>query len=339
LKRRSFLLSSVGVLASAQDRRAVILERARILAVFPGQQIEEATPELLERAAKIARGTVFFYNRTPVEVGLKDIDWTGTHIRHQEWPAQLNRFFHLGPLASAYRATRDEVYARAARAYIEDWIRGDPYAHATAVRAGDNTLNVSIRLGTSVHAGWSGVLPVFLDSPAFDDAFLNQILVSITGQADFLSRHLSPVGNWRISQLDALVFTALRFPFLDNAKQLSQTGFAGMRTALENQLLPDGVHIERTPGYAAWMTRVAANYFRLPKLLPGTNAWVDRVRLVGALDYVAQSDLFGVNDSRAPHTDPKELEGLRYRAETVTQLGLFFIYHTFKGITSSSNLP
>ncbi len=70
------------------------------------------------------------------------------------------------------------------------------------------------------------------------------------------------------------------------------------------------------------MTRVAANYFRLPKLLPGTNAWVDRVRLVGALDYVAQSDLFGVNDSRAPHTDPKELEGLRYRAETVTQLGL-----------------
>ncbi|MEN6606364.1 MAG: hypothetical protein ABFD60_03900, partial [Bryobacteraceae bacterium] len=64
MKRRSFLLSSVGVLASAQDRRAVILERARILAVFPGQQIEEATPELLERAAKIARGTVFFYNRT-----------------------------------------------------------------------------------------------------------------------------------------------------------------------------------------------------------------------------------------------------------------------------------
>lgn len=322
LRRRSLLFSAAGVLAQAQDRRAVILERARILAGFAGQQVGEATPEVLENASKIVRGTVFFYGRTEVKVGLKDIDWSGAHIRHQEWPAQLNRFFHLGPLASAYRATRDEGFARAARAYIEDWIRGDPYLHATTLRAGDNTLNMSIRLGSSMHAGWAGVLPVFLDSPAFDDAFVNQILASIARQADFLSRHLSAVGNWRISQLDALVFTALRFPFLANAQRLRDAGIAGMRAALATQLLPDGVHNERTPGYADWMTSVAANYYRLPKLFSEADARVDGTRLLAALDYGAQSELFGVNDATAPHADPKELRGLRRRAETIAQLRL-----------------
>ncbi|MEN6601565.1 MAG: heparinase II/III family protein, partial [Bryobacteraceae bacterium] len=231
MNRRTLLFCTAGVLAKAQDRRAVILERARILSVFPGQQIAEATPELLDRAAKIARGTVFFYNRTPVEVGLKDIDWTGAHIRHQEWPAQLNRFYYLGPLASAYRATHDESFARAARAYIEDWMRGDSYASSSSLRAGDNTLTMSIRLGTSFHAGWAGVLPVFLESPSFDDAFLNKVFTSISAQADFLSRHLTAFGNWRISQLDALVFTAVRFPFLENAPRLREAGIAGMRAA------------------------------------------------------------------------------------------------------------
>jgi len=258
MKRRNLLLSAAGLLAPAQDRRAVILQRARMLEGFRGQQIGEATPETMERAAKIVRGTVFFYNRTEVRVGLKNIDWSGGHIRHQEWPAQLNRFFHLGPLAAAYRATGDEVFARAARAYIEDWIRGDPYGSSDTLRAGDNTLNMSIRLGSSRHTGWGGVLPVFLRSPAFDDAFLDQVLASMEGQAEFLTRHLTARGNWRVSQLDALVFTALRFPFLKNAKRLLETGIAGMRAALATQFLPDGVHVERTPGYAGWMTNVAA---------------------------------------------------------------------------------
>lgn len=296
--------------------------RARTLAVFPGQEIAEATPQVIERAAKIARGTVFFYDRTPVEVGLKDIDWTGAHIRHQEWPAQLNRFFHLGPLASAYRATRDEIFANAARNYIEDWLRDDPYAHSATLRPGDNTLNMSIRLGTSFHAGWAGVLPAFLSSPAFDDELLDKMLASIARQGDFLSRHLTSTGNWRISQLDALVFTSLRFPFLVNAEKLRETGIIGMRAALATQFLPDGVHIERTPGYSRWMTRVAANYTLLPKLFPEADALVDGARLLAALDYEAHCELSGVNDSTAPHTDPKALAGLRLRAETIAQLRL-----------------
>ena len=78
-------------------RRAIILEQAARLKDFPGQQTPKATPQVLDQANQIVEGTVFFYERTPVKVGLKDIDWTGSHIKHQEWPAQLNRFFHLDP--------------------------------------------------------------------------------------------------------------------------------------------------------------------------------------------------------------------------------------------------
>lgn len=318
----AILAAACAALAAQPDRRAVILERAKALDVFPSQRISRPTPELLEQAESIVKGTVYFYGRTPVLVNLKDIDWSGSHIHHQEWPAQLNRFFHLRQLAAAYQATREERFAKAARAYIEDWMRGDPYENATTPRPGDNTLTMSIRLGSSVQAGWGGTLPVFLASPSFDDAFLDSMFASIRRQARYLSRHLTPIGNWRIAELDGLVFTALRFPFLAESQELLSVGVAGMRNALATQFLPDGVHIERTPGYADWMTQVAANYLQLARLFPQCDAGVRADRLLRALDYGAQSEMFGVNDSTAPHRDPASLSKLALRADLIRSLRL-----------------
>jgi hypothetical protein len=318
-------LSAIFLLACAAfaaDRRALILERAKALETFPAQETLRATPEVLEQAERISKGTLFFYGRTPVEVGLKGIDWSGAHIRHQEWPAQLNRFFHLRQLAAAYQTTREERFAQAARAYIEDWMRGDPYENAPATRPGDNTLTMSIRLGSSVQPGWGGTLPVFLASPSFDDAFLDSVFASLRRQARFLSRHLTPVGNWRIAELDALVFTALRFPFLPESRELLDLGVTGMRNALATQFLPDGVHNERTPGYHDWMTQVAANYLRLARLYPEYDAGVRPGRLARALDYGAQSEMFGVNDSTAPHRDRASLAKLSLRADLIRSLRL-----------------
>ena len=318
----SLLAVSAVAAAAAPDRRAMILERAKALEFFPSQQIARPTPEQLDQAGRIATGTVYFYGRTPVQVNMKDIDWAGTHIRHQEWPAQLNRFFHLSHLAAAYQATREERFAQAARAYIEDWIRGDTYETAATMRPGDNTLTMSIRLGTSVQAGWGGTLPVFLSSPSFDDKFLDSVLASIGRQARFLSRHLTTTGNWRIAELDALVFTALRFPFLPESQELLSFSVTGMRNALATQFLPDGVHNERTPGYADWMTRVAVNYFQLARIFPELDTGVRPDRLVRALDYNAQSEWFGVNDSTAPHRDPPVPLRLAQRAELIRSLRL-----------------
>jgi hypothetical protein len=304
------------------DRRAVILERAAKLSQFPGQIIPQATPELIQQAEEIAKGTVFFYDRTPVKVGLKKIDWSGSQLQHQEWPAQLNRFQYLNALAAAFKATGQERFAQAARAYIEDWLHGSASATGVTLHKHDSTLNMSIRLGSSADSGWGGTLPAFLSSPAFDDKFLEEVFASMSNQANFLANHLTPQGNWRISELDALVFTALRFPFLENAPEALEAGVTGMRNALATEFTADGVHVERAPEYASWMTLVLANYFQAERLFPQVKVGVNAGLLGRALDYAAQSELFGVNDSTAPHRDPENLPGLQLRAQTLRRLRL-----------------
>jgi len=301
--------------------RQVIAERAVALAGFPGQKLPEATPQLLARAEKIAGGTIFFYGRKEVQIGLRGIDWTGSHVKHQEWPAQLNRFFHLPPLAAAYRKTGDERFAQAARSYIADWIEGHPgYDTTQRFMPGDSGLNMSIRLGTSHSAGWGGTIPAFLVSSTFDDALLKRIADCMSVQAAFLADHLTPWGNWRISELDALVFTALRFPFLSDPADLLDRGIKGMRNALATQFLRDGVHIERCPGYHEWMADVLADYCDLARRFPEADAKADTGALLRALDYSAHDELFGVNDSRAPHRDPDVLRHAEHRKAVLARL-------------------
>ena len=303
------------------NTRDTIISRAEALQGFPGQSLPDPTSELLERAAAIAGGTIFFYGHTPVQVGLSDIDWTGRHLKHQEWPAQLNRFYFLASLASAYRATGEERFAGAARSYIEDWIRnGAGYDNATEFRGGDSGLNMAGRLGSSHSCGWAGVLSAFANSSAFDDAFLDTMLSSVAHQVAFLSRHLTGWGNWRIAELDTVVFTVIRLPFLPKAAELLDIGITGMRNALATQFLPDGVHVERTPGYHSWMAQVLASYYDLAKRFPEADARVDPEIVIRAWDYAAQSDLSGINDSSAPHRDPGTLRGSRSRPELLSRL-------------------
>ncbi|MBN1807788.1 MAG: heparinase II/III family protein [Planctomycetes bacterium] len=302
--------------------REDVRERTALLASVPANVVPAAEPRTVEIADAIASGTIFFYGITTVEIGLSGVDWTGMHIQHQEWPAQLNRFMYLGPLASAYGATADEKYARAARGYIEDWIAAGDYLGRSECRTRDNTLNLSIRMGSSVHAGWGGVLHAFLDSPSFDDDFLRTVFRSLDGQAEFLMRNLSPINNWRISQLDALTMTALRFPWLEYAAPMLECGRTGLRNALATQFLPDGVHSERTAGYHSWMTRVAENYCLLGRTLPEADVNVRPDIVRKALDYAVHGVLCGINDATAPHTDSRTDALIVRRGEFLAAAGL-----------------
>ena len=168
-----------------------------------------------EAADAAVDGVLLFYGRKPVRIGRRGIDWSGSHVAHQEWPAQLNRFVQLDPLRRAFGETRDEKYARAARDYIEDWLdRHVPYAvdSPDPPAPGETTLNMSCRLGGLQQVGWLGSLADLMESEAFDEQFAERIVGSIEWQLDWLAGHLPQQGNWRIAALDCLLSQSIRLP-------------------------------------------------------------------------------------------------------------------------------
>ncbi len=223
----------------------------------------------------------------PTHVGRKNIDWSGSHHGHQEWRAQLNRFLQLAPLAYAYQETGEERYAEAARDYIEDWIRTHPHRPEWRMASYDNTLNLSIRIG-HLHrnpGGWLGSLPIFLSSPQFDDAFVEQIIESACAQLDYEMGHMPSGINWRIAAADCLIASGLRLAFLPQAQHWLEFGVACLNDAWYRQVLPDGVHEERNPGYHTWMTGVMTLYCDLKRAFPELGLVMEPVRVAAMWDY------------------------------------------------------
>jgi len=188
-------------------REQLVAARNQTPEVFP-----DAEPAGWRRVADAAvEGVLLFYGAEPVTVGRRGIDWSGAHLRHQEWPAQLNRFNQLAPLRWAYRRTGEERYPQAARDYIEDWLDSrDPYPPEAGggPAAGESTLNAAVRLGGLQHAGWLGALGDLMGSAAFDEPFARRMVASIEWQLDWLAANLPGRGNWRIAALDAMFSTA-----------------------------------------------------------------------------------------------------------------------------------
>ena len=273
------------------------------------RQSPEVFPELPpgdgRRAADLAvEGTLLFYGRKAIHVGRRDIDWSASHLAHQEWPAQLNRFQQLRPLAQAYRDTGDEAYAECARDYIDDWIDShEPYDPAGPQSApGESTLNMSIRLGGVRFAGWLGALLDFVECRCFDEAFAERVAGSMEWQLNWLAANLPAWGNWRIAALDCLFSNALRLPERFGGHL---TGAAeGLNVEFAAQILDDGAHVERSGGYHDWMSAVFMTLWRIAKARPEVELALPDDRIAGMHAYTLHHTkpngaLCGFNDASA----------------------------------------
>ena len=250
-------------------------------------------------AEAVRRGCIFFYGTQEVEIGLFGVDWTGAHIAHQEWRAQLNRFFCLPPLAALHEAGEGDDLPGLARQLIEDWIDQHPRTDENAPAAGDNLLNMSIRVGQSTGRGWWPSVARFNCSDAFDDAFLAKMMASSDAQLDCIRARLNPQGNWRISQLDTLLYCGLVVPGLD-----SHLAFAArmLNECFHRQIQPDGAHEEHCPSYHSWMCDVFTSYWRLGRARPELGLKIDAERIIRMWDYLVCSrtgdgDMVPLNDS------------------------------------------
>lgn len=235
-------------------------------------------------ADQVLEGIVNFYDQ-PVVVGRRDVDWSGGHHNHQEWRAQLNRFYWLAAITSAYRETGDERYAQATHDLLSDWMRAHPSQPNWNKADYDNVLNLCIRMGNSAWLGWIGLLPVFMRSPLFNDEFVDQLVMSCRTQLNFLDENMSGTINWRIANADCLLSSGIRLSFLPEAQRWRERGLRILNDAWHRQVLPDGTHHERNPSYHTWMTRVMLNYWRLGQQMPELVLVMEPKRLGRMFDY------------------------------------------------------
>ena len=260
---------------------------------------------MTERADKICEGIVFFHNQRkqePITVGRRNIDWRGRQRKHQEWVAQLNRFFMLDPLAVAWYVSGDEKYPARARELMEDYmdsLSGKPADFAD--HQGGNLLNVAIRLNN-----WGRALIDFRRSSALDDAFVGRALAEYRRLADVLCRKTKPgLTNWQIAQASALVTASLRFPDLPGAEEWRKRGCEVLNVCFRQQFRSDGVHRENTRGYHSWMLHELVLYRRLQTKWPLAELDISDAVLIGGLDFLVLCGPFAFNDcgqlSRFPH--------------------------------------
>jgi hypothetical protein len=275
-------------------------------------------------AALVRQGKIIFYGHQEVEIGLKDIDWTGKHIRHQEWPAQLNRFFWLPHLAAVYRETGDEEMPRLARATIEDWIDHHNYSAEKPPAEGDNTLNVSIRLGQLGRSGWWGTVPAFAGSPHFDEAFVRRMLESTRGQLACLAAYLAPGSNWRISHLNCLLYCGAVIP---EFRDYATFAVRHLNEAFHRQIHDDGSHEEHNPSYHSWMCSVFSQLWRLSNARPELGIRIDPERAARMWDYIVYSTTpdgssSGLHDAGVWTPGPRAIGSMAARDAFLKEAGL-----------------
>ena len=270
-----------------------------------------------------------------------DIDFTGPEIHNQEWRAQLNRYAWLAHLAVEYQKTGDERWAQIARETIEAWLdyrtfRGDETVEEVWPNFGDNTLSASIRLGQNRYAGWFGSLPYFNGSAAFDEAFVERMYRSAGEQLVFLLHNNRRYGNFRISELQTMLFLSQVLPGFES---YADYAVRNLNATFRFQVEPDGAHEEHTLGYHNWMCRIFTQMAVLAKNRPALGLRIDPDRLAAMYEYTfanltPDNRQFGINDTGRWHPDADDrdaaffgaysggLTGKEYYARLCSFLGL-----------------
>lgn len=283
----------------------------------PFEHVWPALPPATDRDMVIANhalnGTwVFMEEGTGdqlINIGRSNIDWAAGHIKHQEWSAQLHRFYCLPSLCAAWGKTGDIQYVQATRDYMLDWINSFTPTPDVYNDKHHNSLNLAIRQGSSQWLGWLGTAQKLGSDPqaatVFDDAFVQRIANSCATQLNYLTTHLTIVGNWRIAQADALICGSLRLADHPDAPTWRKLGVDILNEAVIRQILPDGAHVERTPDYHHWMTRVFFRYWQLAQAQPMLGLQIPTNTLARMMDYSIASNRpngspAGINDDRGP---------------------------------------
>lgn len=169
-----------------------------------------------------------------------EIDW---HIvsTSRLWRFHLHYFDYVRDLGMAYWLQPNAVYYEKFKFLVTHWIDKNPVGQLD----GWHPYTLSLRVVNWIYA-WELFYPVILK----DKSFTEKILCSIYLQARFLEKNLEyqSGGNHLLANAKALMFCGAFFN-TPRAKKWLQLGWHIFQEELDKQILADGGHYERSPGY------------------------------------------------------------------------------------------
>jgi uncharacterized heparinase superfamily protein len=220
---------------------------APVVKLRPHEGLWRALPEdaqALERAAEVIAGRFTFLGETRAR------SWTAADASHL-WRFHLHYFDYARDLA-IYALYRDRASAYSAfRDLVTSWID----AHQRLGGDAWHPYTISLRI-----VNWCETAIVFRPELDQDAAFAARLHQSIAAQAQFLSRHIEHDvrGNHVLENARGLLRAAAFFDG-DAPEEWRRIAMALLEREIPEQILSDGGHFERAPGYHVRVMDVLAD--------------------------------------------------------------------------------
>jgi uncharacterized heparinase superfamily protein len=222
----------------------------------------------LDRAREILAGRFTFLGQTR-----EHVTWIAEGASRL-WRFHLHYFDYARDLATeAVHRDRQGAY-RAFRDLAQSWIE----AHQRLGGDGWHPYTISIRV-----VNWCETAVVFRPELDGDSSFAGRLYDSIAAQAEFLSRHVENDvrGNHLLENARSLVRASCFFEG-ERPRRWLQTGLGILDREIPEQVLADGGHVERAPGYHVRVMNVLQDVAVLLRSneapVPGIEAAVLRMR-------------------------------------------------------------
>lgn len=168
------------------------------------------------------------------------VDWNTIHVS-QLWRYHLHYFDIVQDLLLV-SASGQQVFAwHTFKELADSWIDSNPLG----IGDGWHPYTISLRIVNWIHA-----LYHWQDRIISDHDFRSKIMVSIADQAGYLfdDLEMDVRGNHLIKNLKAMVFVSVAFRFA-KSEQFLKRALTLLKIETAEQILPDGGHFERNPGY------------------------------------------------------------------------------------------
>lgn len=176
-------------------------------------------------------------------------------------PRELSRCHHLLWLGQAYLFTKEEKYAKEIVFQIENWIDENPLMYS---------INWCCSMDIAIRAiNWIYAVNMILASKYTTDIFIKKLYRSVFEHGLFIYNNLEkgiPYSNNHFaSNLTGLLFISRLFINTNYGKKWWNFSLPEFYNEIREQILPSGVHFEKSTSYHRLMTELFAYPFLMMK--------------------------------------------------------------------------